>query len=194
VETIILASKSLNRSRLLEQVGIPYKVLSPAFREEDLAAREISQRVMALAQAKVRSVLPDLNGEAYRWIVGCDTLIESEGLIFGKPADRHEAKRMLESLSGRIHRVLTGIALLPSKDGKISLDYCTSIVHFNEMTEEETEYYLSTEEWRGAAGAYRIQNRGAFFVKSLEGSYSNVVGLPLSLLYGMLRDAGYSFS
>ena len=194
METIILASKSINRRNLLKQVNIPFKVIPPKVREEDLAAGEVSRMVMVLAEAKVKSIIPYLDDDSYRWVVGFDTLIEAPGLILGKPGDRSEARRTLETLSGGAHRVITGIALLPIKGGKILLDYCTSIVHFNPMNRDEIEYYLNTEEWQGAAGAYRIQEKGAFFIKSLEGSYSNVVGLPLSRLYGMLRKAGYSFS
>ena len=142
----------------------------------------------------MKSVLPHIGNDPYRWVVGFDTLIETEGHILGKPKDRTEAERILETLSGKAHRVITGVALLPKKGVGILLDYCTSIVHFNPMKQDEIDYYLSTEEWQGAAGAYRIQGSGALYIKAIEGSYSNVVGLPLSLIYGMLRDAGYSFS
>ena len=194
VEPIILASKSLNRRNLLTQVKIPFKVLPPKVDEERIIGGDIVGRVEALAKAKVKSVLPYISDDSYRWVVGFDTLIEVEGQVLGKPANRTEAKSTLEILAGKAHRVITGVALLPRRNAKIILDSCTSLVYFNPMGEEEIEYYLNTEEWQGAAGGYRIQETGAFYINSIEGSYSNVVGLPLSNLYGMLRNAGYSFA
>jgi septum formation protein len=125
--------------------------------------------------------------------VGFDTLIEMNGLTVGKPKDAEEAESILESLSGRKHRVVTGIALLSDPDRPLLQDHCSTDVYFKPMERDEIALYLATGEWRGVAGAYRIQERGAFFVDRIEGSYSNVVGLPLSHLYGILRSAGYPF-
>jgi septum formation protein len=194
VETIILASGSINRKTLLEQVKIPFKILVPKVQEDAPSSENIEQTVKRLAEAKVTAVAERLEPKDCRWVVGLDTLIEADGQIIGKPGTRNEARGILKSLSGRSHRVITAVALLPSYEREIMVDLCTSRVTFKRLADDEIEYYLKTDEWRGAAGAYRIQERGAFFVDSLEGSYSNVVGLPLSLLYGMLRRAKYPFA
>jgi septum formation protein len=194
VETIILASGSPNRRALLEQVGIPFRVIVPEIDERGKPAESIEERARRLAREKVACVAAQLEKPQRRWVVGFDTLIGVQNRIIGKLETRHEAREVIVSLAGRSHCIVTAVALLSKPDEEIKLDTCSTTVTFRAMTEQEIEYYLNTGEWQNAAGAYRIQSRGALFVESLHGSYSNVVGLPLSLLYGMLRGAGYRFS
>lgn len=194
METIILASSSANRRALLEQVRIPFRVIVSEIDEQAQSSESIEERAKRLAVEKVVAVTGQLKEKDRRWVTGFDTLIKTEDRIVGKPGNREEAREILMNLSGRIHRVITAMALLPNPEEGVAVDLCSTSVTFKSMTDDEIAYYLKTDEWQEAAGAYRIQSRGAFFVESLEGSYSNVVGLPLSLLYGMLRRAGYSFS
>jgi len=194
VETIILASGSANRQALLEQVKIPFSVIVSDIDEQARSLESIEERVKRLAVEKVVAVAGRLKERDRRWIVGFDTLIEVEDRIVGKPGNREEAREILMVLSDRIHRIITGVALLPNSEEGVAVELCSTSVTFKSMTDDEIEYYLKTDEWQDAAGAYRIQSRGAFFIESLDGSYSNVAGLPLSLLYGMLRRAGYLFS
>ncbi len=194
MEKIILASGSANRRALLEQVKIPFRVIVTDIDEQAQTSESIEERTKRLAVEKVVAVAGQLKKRDRRWVVGFDTLIKVEDRIIGKPGSREEAREILMTLSGRIHRIITAIALLPNPEEGIAVDFCSTSVTLKSMTDDEIEYYLKTDEWQEAAGAYRIQSRGAFFVESLDGSYSNVVGLPLSLLYGMLRRAGYRFS
>ena len=194
METIILASGSTNRRALLEQVKIPLRVIVSDIDEQAQSSESIEERAKRLAVEKVVAVAGQLKKRDRRWVVGFDTLIKVEDRIVGKPRSREEAREILMVLSGRIHRVITAVALLPNPEEGIAVDLCSTSVTFKSMAADEIEYYLKTDEWQEAAGAYQIQSRGAFFVESLDGSYSNVVGLPLSLLYGMLRRAGYRFS
>jgi septum formation protein len=131
---------------------------------------------------KVKSVRQSFND--YEWIAGFDTVVELDNNILGKPKSRDEANHMLHGISGKTHKVHTGVAI--AHPSGISTEICTTYVTFNKMTDNEIEFYLDTCEWNGAAGGYRIQERGAFYIKRIKGSFSNVVGLPISLFYGML--------
>ncbi len=113
------------------------------------------------------------------WVLGADTIVVCDGHIFGKPSERADAVRMLQALSGRLHEVITGMCLI-QPGGKLSRSgSVTTRVHFKDLSIRETEAYVSTAEPMDKAGAYGIQGIGAFLVRSLEGSYTNVVGLPL---------------
>ncbi len=186
---IILASGSLQRKKILEQIRVPYTVVIPEVDESRFRSQNPVTMAETLAVEKARKAAGFLDNQ--QWIFGFDTVIDFEGSIIGKPENRKSAKSILERLSGRIHRVLTGIALLPGAGKPIDVDSCISMVHFRKLEQDEIEYYLDTNEWVDAAGAYRIQERGEFLVDSIEGSYSNIVGLPICLFYGMLRKADF---
>jgi septum formation protein len=146
-----------------------------------------------LAAGKVKKVIEVLKGRASGWIFGADTIIVSGGLIFGKPGDREDAKRMLRRLEGGTHEVITGMALYNGKTETIDTRSVTSEVSFAELSEAEIEWYLDSGEWQGAAGSYRIQGLAACFVTGIKGSPSSVVGLPIREFYAMLRENGYSY-
>ncbi len=220
MQRIILASESPNRRALLEQVGIPFEAHPAGIDETGVIGETIRERACRLSLLKARAVAERLGpvhaqqeDHQDTLVLGFDTLVEIDGRIVGKPRDRADARQILGELSGRTHLVTTGVALIAlhpevalmrpgtetgtetgteSKDPVI--DSCTTRVAFRRLADRDFAFYLDTEEWRDAAGAYRIQGRGAFLVSRLEGSYSNVVGLPLSLIYGILRSAGYRFA
>ena len=177
---------------MLKKVGIPFQAVAPIIDEGAFSTLPAEEQVLRLAKAKGESILKRLDSSA-RWITGVDTLVKISGHILGKPGSREEAREYLKQLSGKEHSVFTAIALLPTIQAEWAVEYSKTLVRFRELTEVEIEWYLTTEEWVGAAGAYRIQERGAFHVHSINGSYSNVVGLPLSLFYLMLRRTGYPF-
>ena len=127
------------------------------------------------------------------WICGADTMVTIENKIFGKPKDRDDAHRMLEELKGRDHTVISAIALYNGKAKKIDCRSVSCLVQFADFSEEELDWYLDTGEWQEVAGAYRIQGLAQLFIKSIKGSPSTVVGLPLHDFYSMLRDNGYSY-
>ena len=135
------------------------------------------------AQAKVRSIAEDA-GE--RPVLGVDTEVVLEGLIFGKPADATEAEQMLEELAGKTHVVLSGLCLLTP--GWEVVEHEGTRVTFRELTPRDLGAYVATGEWEGRAGAYAIQGRGASLVSAIEGDYLNVVGLPAALLVRLLAE------
>lgn len=193
METIILASGSPRRRDLLTRVKIPHKIISPDIPEEYQQGAAIPDIVTGLARRKVEAVLDMFKLESPRWIVGVDTVVEVEGRVLGKPSGPEEAEGMLCQLSGRIHRVWSGIAVLVERTRPMVLESVCTEVKFRQMEQDEVRFYIETGEWAGVAGAYRIQERGAFLVEWIRGSYSNVVGLPLEAFYGILRRHEYHF-
>ena len=193
METIILASGSPRRRDLLTRVKIPHKVISPDIAEEFEAGAPIPEIVTGLARRKVEAILDMFKPESPRWVLGVDTVVEVEGRVLGKPSGPEEAEEMLRQLSAKVHQVWSGLALLVERGRPLVLESVCTEVRFREMAAEEISYYVETGEWAGVAGAYRIQERGAFFVEWIRGSYSNVVGLPLEAFYAILRRHEYHF-
>ena len=191
METIILASGSPRRQELLARARIPFKAFPPDI-EEDLGSfPSVEEQVCQIAARKVEAVLAGFRQESPRWILGLDTLVELDGQVLAKPAGAEQAGEILRKLSGRVHRVCTGIALLPVRGAPLDLACAVTEVKFATLEPREIDSYLDWGEWAGVAGGYRIQERGAFFIEWIRGSYSNVVGLPLETFYGMLRDNQY---
>ena len=188
---LVLASSSPRRRELLAEAGYDFEVVDPPIAEPaDLGPALMPVgRAEALAYFKARSVA-ELMSQAY--ILGADTVVAAAGAsgeLLGKPADSTEAARMLRRLSGTRHRVITGVALLgPGGYRHISSE--VTHVTMRLMTEEEIESYVASGEWTGKAGAYAIQESADRFVEKVEGSFSNVVGLPMELVGRMLAAAG----
>jgi septum formation protein len=181
---LVLASRSPQRRAILEQLGIPFDVVEPHYEEAappHLA--DATEVVREHAQGKARSVAGDA-GE--RPVLGVDTEVVLQGQIFGKPADATEAEQMLEHLSGKTHIVMSGLCLLTP--GWDALEHEGTLVTFRELTPRDLATYVATREWEGRAGAYAIQGRGAALVRSIEGDYLNVVGLPASCLIRLLAE------
>ena len=168
----------------MRQIGCDFRVeVSRA--EEESAGLEPQALVVRNALAKAGEVARRNAGAV---VVGADTVVACGERIFGKPADAQEAKEMLASLAGRAHEVYTGIALYTG--GRSYSDVARTTVHMAALTKAEIEAYAAMEEPLDKAGAYGIQGRAALFVTSIEGSYSNVVGLPLHALYALAKKAG----
>ncbi len=193
MDTIILASGSPRRRELLERVRMPCKVVSPQVDEACEAGRTPADHTTALARRKVEAVLALFRNEAPRWVLGADTVVEVDGLVLGKPSGIEEAERFLRLLSGKVHRVHTGLALHADRQRPMEVEAVSTEVRFRTLDDEEIRRSLESGEWAGAAGAYRIQERGGFLVEWIRGSWSNVVGLPLEAFYGMLKRTGYRF-
>jgi septum formation protein len=181
---LLLASRSPQRRAILEQLGIPFDVVEPRYEEvppPELA--DAMQIVREYAQGKARSVADEADG---RPVLGVDTEVVLQGLIFGKPADATEAEHMLEELSGKTHVVMSGLCLITP--GWEEVEHEGTRVTFRELTPRDLAAYVETREWEGRAGAYAIQGRGAALVRSIEGDYLNVVGLPASCLVRLLAE------
>ena len=183
VAPLLLASRSPQRRAILEQLGIPFDVAAPTYEEHVPEVADARALVREHAQGKARSVA----GEAgERPVLGVDTEVVLEGVIFGKPADATEAEHMLEELSGKTHVVMSGLCLLTP--GWELVEHEGTRVTFRELTPRDLATYVATGEWEGRAGAYAIQGRGAALVRRIQGDYLNVVGLPAALLVRLLAD------
>ncbi|HEU4332955.1 MAG TPA: Maf family protein [Candidatus Eisenbacteria bacterium] len=191
---LVLASRSPRRSELLTLVGAHFDVSPADVDESALPGERPDAHVLRLSETKARAAWAAreaaAGGSAEETLVlGADTIVTLDREILGKPAGPEEAARMLSSLSGRIHEVWTGIFLLdPSRNRGVG-EAVRSIVKFARLTGEEIEGYVATGEPLDKAGAYAVQGYGAAFVEAIEGSYTNVVGLPLGHLRHLLRLA-----
>ena len=179
-EHLTLASTSPQRRAILEQLRIPFEVVAPAYVEDDPAGLEPRELVRRHAEGKARSVhRPD------SLTLGVDTEVVLDGRIYGKAVDREDAEHMLKELSGRTHRVVSGLCLL-GEELEVVQHELTDVT-FRLLKPELVEAYLDSGEWEGRAGAYAIQGLGGRLVERIEGDYLNVVGLPGSLLVSLLE-------
>jgi septum formation protein len=176
---LVLASTSPQRRAILEQLRIPFDVVAPSYVEDDPADVLPEALVRAHALGKALSV------HAAGPTLGVDTAVALGGLVYGKPAGRDDAARMLRELSGRTHDVVSGLALL-TEDAEI-VEHAVTQVTFRELSSELVDAYLASSEWEGRAGAYAIQGFGGRLVARIEGDYLNVVGLPGALLVSVLE-------
>ena len=192
METIILASGSPRRQELLSKAKIPFRVIPPNIDESYGDDEEVVRIVKRLAEEKVNTIISLFKNESPRWILGVDTLVYLDGKIIGKPRTVDEARDTISALSGKEHRVVSGISFLPSKNEKLITEIAVTEVRFKRMSDDEINYYINTGEWSGVAGGYRIQGIGSFFIEWIKGSYSNVMGLPMETFYGILRESNYS--
>jgi septum formation protein len=186
---IVLASASPRRSELLARVGIRFAVVPSRVSEEVLPGETPEAYVVRLSRDKAREVAqrPEVPG---RWFIGSDTIVLRDDDILGKPKDAQEAAAMLRSLAGRRHRVLSGYAVFDRRSGATVSGAVATAVRFKELTEQEIAGYIATGEPFDKAGAYAIQGIGVFMVLGIEGSYTNVVGLPLCEVVEVLERLG----
>ena len=189
MDRLILASTSPRRAEILEKFSIPFSV-EPSPYEEIFTDEHPEIQVLKLSKNKVEALLeakPELKRSV---ILGVDTCINLDGNIIGKPKSAREAAELLQSFSGRIHQVITGLTLYNGKNEQLTQDKAVTNVLFANLSEQEISWYLSTSEWKGAAGGYRIQDQGALLISSINGSWYNVMGLPIRLFYGMVAAQG----
>ena len=182
---IILASESPRRRELLALMGLDFTVVTSNVEETVPEGASAEDTVRALALQKARAVAalhPD------GCVIGADTVVELGGDILGKPHTPENAKRYLSRMQGRQHVVYTGVAVIAG--GRTDVRCCRTDVTFCPMSEKEIDWYVSTGEPLDKAGAYGVQGPGGVFVERVEGNYFNVMGMPLPLLYQMLKDAG----
>ena len=177
---LYLASTSPQRRAILEQLQIPFEVVAPTYVEHDPPGLEPTDLVRAHADGKARSV-----HAAGQVTLGVDTAVVLDDRLYGKPADRHDAGRMLNELSGRTHTVVSGVCLLGMDEEVVGHEITD--VTFRLLTPETVDAYLESREWEGRAGAYAIQGLGGRLVERIEGDYLNVVGLPGALLVSLLE-------
>jgi nucleoside triphosphate pyrophosphatase len=171
---VVLASGSPQRREILEKLGVEFEVVVPDV--EELADGDPAHLVVENARRKARAV--EVGPDAV--VIACDTDVVLDGEVLGKPADAAEAREYLDRMSGRAHQVLSGLVVL--EDGEERSDLERTTVVFKDLSEAEKQRYVDFGEWRGRSGGYAIQTLGSTLVERVEGSISNVVGLPVGLL------------
>ena len=186
--SLVLASASPRRLDLLRQIGVEPDAVAPAGIDETPAKNELppalAKRLAAEKLAAVAAAHPDA------YVLAADTVVACGRRILPKAEDEREARDCLKLLSGRRHRVLSGLAVR-APDGTTRQRLVTTAVTFKRLEALQIDWYVASEEWRGKAGGYAIQGRAAIFVSAVQGSYSNVVGLPLHETAALLRGLGY---
>jgi septum formation protein len=189
---LILASASPRRAEILRNAGFTFDIF-PADVDETISRDERAEDyVRRLAEEKMRVAMERLTPHTVPAIViGADTTVDAGGEILGKPTDKEDARRMLRLLSGQTHEVLTGLSVTRSANSRSASHVETTRVSFASLSESEIEDYLASGEPFEKAGAYGIQGIGGRCVTRIEGCYFNVMGLPLSRLWSMLRDFGW---
>jgi len=176
---LVLASGSPRRAEILERAGWPHEVIVAGIDETLLPGEEAAAYVQRLARSKAEKVA---SGLEHGLVLGADTTVVVADQILGQPVDAADARRMLELLNAKWHEVLTGVALV-RVGGETRVGYETTRVRFAEMSDEEIDWYLSTGEPFGKAGAYGIQGKASLFIEEIQGDYFNIMGLPIRLVY-----------
>lgn len=193
---VILASQSPRRAELLRQIGVQFSIQTADIDESPLAGEPSMAYLRRMAESKARAVQFEIGSHAQSLspapvILAADTIGDLDGEVLIKPRDRSDAVAMLQRMSGRSHIVATGVCVLAGD--KCDYVEVKTQVRFRSLSEQEILRYWDSGEPQDKAGAYGIQGLGAVFVERIEGSYSNVVGLPLCETAGLLQDAGVGY-
>ena len=204
---LILASASPRRKQLLEGLGFSVKQVPANIEETQLEGESPVEYVNRLSREKVLAVArrtqsahslegetpqaqPRIGKDDPRWVIGADTVVVVDGTIFTKPDDDHQAYEMLTQLSGREHEVITGFCIFDILKNKEGLQAVHTRVRFKPLSKKEIEKYVAFGEGNDKAGSYAVQGVGAYMVERLDGSYTNVVGLPLCQVVEMMEEMG----
>ena len=181
--SLILASGSPRRRELMALITPNYTVAPSDVDESRITAATPAQLAQALAEAKALAVAQQHPDDT---VIGCDTVVDCDGAVFGKPHDAEDAKRMLRALSGREHRVHTGVCICRGRRAAATVE--TTVVHFSPIAEDDLCAYVRTPEPYDKAGAYAIQGHAALWCAGIEGCYYNIMGLPVHRTAQLLRE------
>lgn len=185
MKNIILASQSPRRKDILEKFQVKFQIIPSTIEEEYDIFDDPLEVVTKLALDKARDVAKKVTSKDL--ILAADTIVYYESIL-GKPKSRLDAFNTIKKLSGKTHKVITGLAIIDKKNDKEIVDYEVTKVKFRDLNDEKIQRYLDTEEYVDKAGAYGIQGYGEILVDSVEGSFSNVVGLPITKLDKLLEE------
>ncbi|MEN6422783.1 MAG: Maf family protein [Smithella sp.] len=183
--SFILASASPRRREILKSVGLNFKIIPAHVNEDYLAGESPARHVRRLSLDKA-TVVAEKNQNS--WVLGADTIVVIDGRILGKPANQAQAANMLKKLSGREHKVFTGFTIVRVSSGICTTKVIQSAVRFKTISSDEMNWYIACDEPYDKAGGYAIQGRGAYFIRSIRGSYTNVIGLPLCEVLETLKE------
>jgi len=183
---LILASSSPRRQELLREAGVTFQAHAPHINEDQIPGEPPAEYALRLSREKAQAV-----AQRYpqSYVLGADTIVVVDGEVLGKPRDRADAVRMLRQLSARAHQVTTAVSLV-QPSGDTDTRSCTTQVYFRKLTEDEIQEYVAGGEPMDKAGAYAIQGGASRWADRIVGEFSNVVGLPLSVVTDMLRTNG----
>lgn len=183
---LILASTSPARRALMDTLGVPYEAVKPEVEEELPEGTSVTAGVQILAERKAKAVF-ERHPDAL--VIGADQLVSFEDRMLGKPADRAAAKAQLSMLSGNSHDIFTGVFAISAQFSSRVIEKTTMTLY--ELSDDELERYLDTNEWRGCAGGYRVEGKGQALFSNIEGDRTNVQGLPMLRVVKLLRAARF---
>lgn len=194
---LVLASESAWRKEMVGWLGLPFAVVGSGVDEERFWADDPEETVTSLAVVKAEAVLEKVEesrvfggDDEELVVIGADTVIYADSQLIGKPVDRHHARNIIQKLAGTVHEVWTGVCVLEGVTGEKQVEAMKTTVRLMPMNMQEIEAYLDTHDWVGKAGGYQIQGAIRQYVKEIDGSETNVVGLPMVELVDMLERAG----
>jgi len=192
IRRLILASGSPRRAQLLADNGYQFEVVPPPLEEPDESSPRVppEQLAEALSYYKARSVANTIRCSDAA-ILAADTVVAYQSRIFGKPGDAEAARAILSVLAGTTHQVITGVTVLQPASGLRLIGHEVTHVTMRPMSPDVLDQYIASGAWRGKAGAYGIQDHGDAYIERIQGSFTNVVGLPMSLVAKMLQEVGY---
>lgn len=187
---MILASASPRRKEILENFGFSFKTVVKNVNETS-NKDTVKEKIMEIARKKAIAVAKDFPNEN---VIGADTMVVINNKILGKPHNKQEAFEMLKSLSGKNHEVITAFSFINLEKNITYCDYEITKVYFKNLTDEEINWYIETNEPMDKAGAYGIQGKGAFFVEKIEGDFFSVMGFPLGKFVRFLSESGFDLN
>lgn len=193
MKKIILASGSSDRRALLERLAIPFDIFITNVNEEEYKNRfeDPIELVMRLAESKAKIAKKLMNHDVFEiddLIIAADTIVECDGQIIGKAKNKDHAYIILKTLNNSTHNLITGIAITLFNDSRIITDFERTKVTFMNLTNKEIQKYIDFGEWKGRAGAYSIFDKASMLIKKIEGSPSNVIGLPIQKIYHIIKN------
>ncbi|MFW9824479.1 MAG: Maf family protein [Candidatus Thorarchaeota archaeon] len=191
MKKIILASKSHDRSELFIRLNIPFEVLNTDVNEDKYKSNyfdpiQLAEELARVKVLKAKGML--VNEEIGTVIIAADTIVEIKGRIIGKPQNEIEAIDMLKALVNRSHNLITGIAITEIGNSKVLVDHDKTVVTLLNLSDHDIREYVSAGEWKGRAGAYSSRDRASLFIKEIQGSPSNVIGLPMQKIFELLKN------
>jgi len=188
-EPVVLASASPRRKDMFERLGIEFEVVTTDVEDESAESQDPLRHAMDMARLKAQAA-HEMTGDSGRWYLGVDTVVVLDGRMLGKPAGREQAASFLRALSGSRHEVISGWCIIRPGSGVQKSGAVISTVKIKALDHEEIEAYVRTDEPLDKAGGYAVQGIGAFMVERIEGSYTNVVGMPLAEVIEDMKSLG----
>ncbi len=196
-DKLILASSSPRRIELLKSCHISFEKIDHEFDENSLKIKNPVKLAMQLAKGKAQSIVDKKEFDKKKFndsfILGVDTIVAINNKVLGKPKDKTEAEYFIRLLSGKTHRVISGIAIINSARSIGLVEHSISFIKFSKFSENFIGYYLKNKLYEGFAGGYAIQGIFNMFAEKIKGSYSNIIGLPVDVLYEMLMSVNFKF-